>query len=302
MTKLAGKVSVEGAQISFRSTGKVTDAVSDLSIDLPPGEFTSLLGPSGCGKSSLLGAIAGFVPLSGGQILIDGQPVNRPDRSRGIVFQDHNLFPWKTVRGNIEFGLKMRRIPKRERHLLTDEIIDRVNLTGFENSYPRQLSGGMQQRANLARVLVNRPAVLLLDEPFASLDAQTRLEMQELLLELWDQLAMTVVFVTHDVDEAILLSDRVVVMSSRPGQIRADWDVPLPRPRTSEQLTSEAFNELKRRCFSILRPSTARPQTQREPASSFACPEEAKLGDASPSMSYPVQSRGVEVAPAQFGR
>jgi NitT/TauT family transport system ATP-binding protein len=137
------RVSVEGAEISFRSVGKVVDAVSDLSIDLLPGDFTSFLGPSGCGKSSLLGAIAGFVRLSAGQILMDGHPVNRPDRSRGIVFQDHNLFPRKTVRGNIEFGPKMRRIPKRKRNFLTDEIIDRANLTGFENSYPRQLSGGM---------------------------------------------------------------------------------------------------------------------------------------------------------------
>jgi NitT/TauT family transport system ATP-binding protein len=277
MTKLSGRITISRAQVSFQSAGKLIEAVSDLSLELQPGEFTSLLGPSGCGKSSLLGAIAGFVRLSGGQVLVDGHLIGRPDRSRGIAFQDHNLFPWKTVRGNIEFGLKMRRIPKRDRRLLTDEIIDRVHLTGFENSYPRQLSGGMQQRANLARVLVNRPAVLLLDEPFASLDAQTRLEMQELLLELWGQFGMTVIFVTHDVDEAILLSDRVIVMSPRPGQIRADWGVRLPRPRTAEQLTSEAFNELKRRCFSVLRPGLPRPQNLREPASNLAGTQELEM-------------------------
>lgn len=231
----------------------MVEAVRDISVDFSPGTFTTLLGPSGCGKSSLLGAIAGFVPLTQGKILVDQRPVQRPDGSRGVVFQHHNLFPWKTVSGNVEFGLKMRGVRKPERRRLVDEILDRVRLNGFQHNYPGHLSGGMQQRVNLARVLVSRPAVMMLDEPFAALDAQTRLQMQEMLLELWNGLKMTIVFVTHDVDEAILLSDRVVVMSRRPGRIRADFEVPLARPRIADQLTSAEFNRLEKYCLEVLR-------------------------------------------------
>jgi NitT/TauT family transport system ATP-binding protein len=233
----AGEISIRNAGISFPASHRVVEAVRDISVDFSPGTFTTLLGPSGCRKSSLLGAIAGFVPLTEGQILVDQRPIHKPDGSRGVVFQHHNLFPWKTVRGNVEFGLKMRGVRRPERLRLVDEILERVRLNGFQHSYPGHLSG-MQQRVNLARVLVNRPTVMMLDEPFAALDAQTRLQMQEMLLELWNGLKMTIVFVTHDVDEAILLSDRVLVMSWRPVRIRADFEVPLPRPRTAEQLTS----------------------------------------------------------------
>jgi NitT/TauT family transport system ATP-binding protein len=249
----AGQISIRNAGICFLGSQRVLEAVRDVSVDLSPGTFTTLLGPSGCGKSSLLGAIAGFVPLSRGQILVDQRPINRPDGSRGVVFQHHNLFPWKTVRGNVEFGLRMRGVRRPERRRLVDEILDRVKLSGFQNSYPGHLSGGMQQRVNLARVLVNRPSIMMLDEPFAALDAQTRLQMQEMLLELWTGLKMTIVFVTHDVDEAILLSDRVLVMSRRPGQIRADFEVPLSRPRNADQLTSTDFNRLKKYCLELLR-------------------------------------------------
>jgi NitT/TauT family transport system ATP-binding protein len=248
-----GEVSVRNAGISFLTSDQVVEAVRDISVDFSPGTFATLLGPSGCGKSSLLGAIAGFIPLTQGQILVDQRPVHRPDGSRGVVFQHHNLFPWKTVRGNIEFGLKMRGIRKAERQRLVDDILGRVRLSTFQHNYPGHLSGGMQQRVNLARVLVNRPTVMMLDEPFAALDAQTRLQMQEMLLELWNDLKMTIVFVTHDVDEAILLSDRVLVMSRRPGRIRADFEVPLARPRTADQLTSTEFNRLKKHCLELLR-------------------------------------------------
>jgi NitT/TauT family transport system ATP-binding protein len=248
-----GQISIRSATISFTTPNRVVEAVKDISVDLGAGEFTTLLGPSGCGKSSLLGAMAGFVPLSNGQILVDEKLVRKPDGSRGIVFQDHNLFPWKTVRGNVEFGPKMRRVRKEERSRLANQMLERVQLRGFEGSYPDQLSGGMQQRVNLARVLVNRPSVLLLDEPFGALDAQTRLQMQEMLLELWSEFHMTIVFVTHDIDEAILLSDRVLVLSRRPGQIRADLEVTLPRPRTADQLTSIEFNRLKKHCLQLLR-------------------------------------------------
>jgi len=254
----AGEISIRNAGISFLASDRVVDAVRDISVDFSPGTFTTLLGPSGCGKSSLLGAIAGFVPLTQGQILVDERPVSRPDGSRGVVFQHHNLFPWKTVRGNIEFGLKMRGIRRAERQGLVDEILSRVRLSMFQNTYPGHLSGGMQQRVNLARVLVNQPTVMMLDEPFAALDAQTRLQMQEMLLELWNGLKMTIVFVTHDVDEAILLSDRVLVMSRRPGRIRADFEVPLARPRTADQLTSAEFNRLKKYCLELLREESSR--------------------------------------------
>jgi NitT/TauT family transport system ATP-binding protein len=249
----AGEVSVRNAGISFLAADRVVEAVRDISVEFSPGSFTTLLGPSGCGKSSLLGAIAGFVSLTQGEILVDQRPVHRPDGSRGVVFQHHNLFPWKTVRGNVEFGLKMRGIRKTERRRLVEQMLDRVKLRTFQHSYPGHLSGGMQQRVNLARVLVNRPTVMMLDEPFAALDAQTRLQMQEMLLELWNGLRMTVVFVTHDVDEAVLLSDRVLVMSRRPGRIRADFEVPLTRPRTADQLTSTEFNRLKKYCLELLR-------------------------------------------------
>ena len=254
----AGEISIRNAGICFPAPERVLEAVRDISIEFAPGTFTTLLGPSGCGKSSLLGAIAGFVPLTRGQILVDQRPVHRPDGSRGVVFQHHNLFPWKTVGGNVEFGLRMRGVRKAERLRLVSDILERVKLSGFQHSYPGHLSGGMQQRVNLARVLVNRPNIMMLDEPFAALDAQTRLQMQEMLMELWNGLKMTIVFVTHDVDEAILLSDRVLVMSQRPGRIRADFEVPLPRPRIADQLTSAEFNRLKKYCLELLRDESGR--------------------------------------------
>jgi NitT/TauT family transport system ATP-binding protein len=269
-----GQISTRRATISFGTPHRVVEAVKDISVDIRAGQFVTLLGPSGCGKSSLLGAMAGFVPLSNGQILVDQKVVRKPEGSRGIVFQDHNLFPWKTVQGNVEFGPKMRGIRKEERSQLAQQMLERVQLRGFEGSYPDQLSGGMQQRVNLARVLVNRPSVLLLDEPFGALDAQTRLQMQEMLLELWSEFHMTIVFVTHDIDEAILLSDRVIVLSRRPGRIRADLEVPLPRPRSADQLTSIEFNRLKKHCLQLLRAEVSAADSNTAPTSS---PEEVNI-------------------------
>jgi NitT/TauT family transport system ATP-binding protein len=272
-----GQISIRSATICFATPHRVVEAVKDISIDIRAGEFVTLLGPSGCGKSSLLGAVAGFVLLSNGQILVDEKVVRKPDGSRGIVFQDHNLFPWKTVQGNVEFGPKMRGVRKEERSRLAQQMLERVQLRGFEGSYPDQLSGGMQQRVNLARVLVNRPSVLLLDEPFGALDAQTRLQMQEMLLELWSEFHMTIVFVTHDIDEAILLSDRVIVLSRRPGEIRADLEVPLPRPRTADQLTSIEFNRLKKHCLQLLRAEVSATDSN---AASTSSPEEVSIAGA----------------------
>jgi NitT/TauT family transport system ATP-binding protein len=239
--------------ISFGSRLAAIPALTGINLDIQPGEFVAVLGPSGCGKSTLLAAVAGFASLSSGQISMDGQSVVRPSAERGVVFQHHTLFPWKTVVGNVEFGLKMRGLPKSERRSRARAVLQRVALAKFEGHYPDQLSGGMQQRVNLARVLVNRPRLLLMDEPFSALDAQTRLQMQQMLLDLWQEFKMTVIFVTHDIDEAIFLSDRLMILTQRPGQIKAEFMARLERPRTPDLLTSSEFMSLKRQCMELLR-------------------------------------------------
>jgi len=254
-----GAIRIRDANISFGAGATTTDVLQNIYLDVVPGEFLAILGPSGCGKSTLLGAIAGFTRLTRGEIFVDAKPVQKPDADRGIVFQDNNLFPWKTVISNVEFGMKMRGVIKAERRQIAKEILARIGLSEFLWHYPFELSGGMQQRVNLARVLVNRPEVLLMDEPFGALDAQTRLQMQEMLLGLWGEYGMTVVFVTHDVDEAIMLSDRVVIMSRRPGRIKEEITVSLGRPRTLELLTSAEFLRVKRECMEYVRPESSRP-------------------------------------------
>ena len=253
-----GAIRIRNANLSFGSDATGTDILQNISLDVSPGEFLAILGPSGCGKSTLLGAIAGFIRLTKGEILVDLKPVQKPDAGRGIVFQDHNLFPWKTVISNVEFGLKMRGVIKGERREIAKKILARIGLSEFWRHYPSELSGGMQQRVNLARVLVNRPEVLLMDEPFGALDAQTRLQMQEVLLGLWGDYGMTVAFVTHDVDEAILLSDRILIMSRRPGRIAAEIPIFLGRPRTLELSTSADFQRIKRECLEYVRPESSR--------------------------------------------
>ena len=176
-----------------------------------------------------------------------------PEPDRGVVFQQPTLFPWKLVWQNVDFGLKFRNVPRAQRYQMVDEILRKVGLSEFGRHYPAQLSGGMQQRVGLARVLVNKPRVMLMDEPFSSLDAQTRLMMQELLLQVWTEYGMTVLFVTHDIDEAIYLGSRVAVLTRRPGRLKALFDVPLPRPRTIDTLVSKDFMKLKRTCMDLLR-------------------------------------------------
>jgi NitT/TauT family transport system ATP-binding protein len=252
-----GAIRIRQLNISFGARGGAMEVLRNISLNVGAGEFLAILGPSGCGKSTLLGAIAGFANHVKGEVLVDSKPVRKPDVDRGIVFQDHNLFPWKTVIANVEFGLKMRRIAKAARGKLAKEILARVGLSEFCRYYPDQLSGGMQQRVNLARVLVNRPEVLLMDEPFGALDAQTRLQMQEMLLSLWEEYRMTIVFVTHDVDKAILLSDRVLVMSNRPARIKAEIPVYLGRPRSADLLTGADFTSIKRECMQCIRSESA---------------------------------------------
>jgi NitT/TauT family transport system ATP-binding protein len=269
----AGEIELRGLGVRFGSV----QAIEEVELTVRPGEFVCVLGPSGCGKSTLIGVLAGFTPPGAGVALIDGHSVGRPGADRGVVFQQPTLFPWKTVLANVAFGLKMRGIARAERDRLATQMLRQVGLSEFAGAYPAQLSGGMQQRASLARVLVNRPRILLMDEPFSALDAQTRLQMQELLLSLWSEHRLTVVFVTHDIDEAIFLSDRVVVFSDRPGRIKADFKVGLRRPRTLAELTSGPFVSLKRRCLGLLRtapdPSPVRPEDLRSSERAELTPE-----------------------------
>ena len=200
--------------------GAVT-ALQDVSLKVTDSQFVAILGPSGCGKSTLLRILDGLTPPDRGEVLMDGKPVERPTQERGFVFQSFNLFPWRTVRGNIEFGMELKGVPKAERRGASGRLIGLVGLAGFDGKYPHELSGGMQQRVGIARALAIDPAVLLMDEPFGALDAQTRHILQEELLEIWSRQKKTVLFVTHDVREAVILSERVVVMSARPGRVKA---------------------------------------------------------------------------------
>jgi len=204
--------------------GRAVLALEQISLEVREREFVALLGPSGCGKSTLLYLIGGFLPVETGAILVDGKPVTAPGPDRGIVFQHFALFPWKTVRGNVLYGLERQGMPKEEREKRAQEFIELVGLHGFEDSYPSQLSGGMKQRAALARTLAFDPKILLMDEPFGALDAQTRGLMQRELLAIWQRTPKTVIFVTHDVQEAVYLADRVAVMSARPGRIKTIVD------------------------------------------------------------------------------
>lgn len=251
-----GAIHLGAGTLAFGTGKSAVTALESLSLSVRPGDFLSLLGPSGCGKSSLISAIAGFQPLQSGELTVDGDPVSGPGPDRGVVFQQPTLFPWKTVRQNVEFGLKFRRLPRAERRGTVDDILHKVGLSEFDRHYPAQLSGGMQQRVGLARVLVNRPRVMLMDEPFSALDAQTRLMMQELLLEVWEEFRMTIIFVTHDIDEAVYLGSRVAVLTRRPGRLKALFDVDLPRPRSVEVLVSPEFMKLKRSCLALVREET----------------------------------------------
>ncbi|MGC1302385.1 MAG: ABC transporter ATP-binding protein [Caulobacteraceae bacterium] len=241
------------------------DAIQAIDVEIEPGSFVCLLGPSGCGKSTLVGALAGHVRPSFGQILVDDAPVGRPHPDRGLVFQQHTLFPWLTVLENVAFGLKMRGQRKAERQAQAQAMLELVGLQDFADFHPAELSGGMQQRAEIARVLVNRPRVLLMDEPFGALDAQTRALMQRQLLDTWSRVRTTVVFITHDIDEALFLADRVLVMSARPGRIVADLPIGFTRPRSLDILTAPEFAVLKRQCIDLLADERTQPLRRLSP-------------------------------------
>jgi len=216
---------------SFEKDDRVTEAVRDVTLGIREGELVCLVGPSGCGKTTLLRMFAGLERPSHGDVRLRGRTIAGPGADRGMIFQSFALFPWRSARRNIEFGLEVRRVPKEERLRISDRYIDLVGLKGFEHAHPRELSGGMQQRVGLARALANDPAVMLMDEPFGSLDAQTRNMMQLELLRIWQSTRKTVVFVTHSVDESVFLADRVVVLTARPASVKSVVEVGLPRPR-----------------------------------------------------------------------
>jgi len=253
-----GEVSIENVSIVFGEGESAFIAVDRVSADIAGGEFVCILGPSGCGKSTLLNAIAGLEAISGGRITVDGVSVTGPAADRGMVFQQPALFPWKTVRKNVAYGPRMLGRSDAEADGIADRLLEMVGLAGFADRRPQTLSGGMQQRVAIARALANTPRILLMDEPFGALDAQTRTMMQENLLQIWHELGITVVFVTHDIDEAIFLADRILVMSAGPGRFVREIDVGLARPRTPDVAIDPRFVEVKRQALEIIRAESTR--------------------------------------------
>lgn len=248
---MVGEIKINNVYKSFKSldpSKEDTLALNGVDLKIEPGSFVSLIGPSGCGKSTLLRIIGGLDKATSGELFLDGNKIIKPGSDRGFAFQGSNLFPWLTVEKNIAFGLKARHIYKKEKEEV-QKFVDLVGLKGFEKSYPHQLSGGMQQRASLARALVGHPSVLLLDEPLGALDAFTRMTLQDEILKIWKQNNMTMLMVTHDVDEAIYMSDKVVVMSSRPSKVEEIIDIDLPRPRARSQ---DTFHQYRTRILDVL--------------------------------------------------
>ncbi|MDN4546006.1 ABC transporter ATP-binding protein [Pseudomonas sp. C32] len=249
----APRLQVDKVSLRYnKPDGGTFTALEEVSFEVPDQQFAVLVGPSGCGKSSLLYLTAGLAEPTSGEIYVGGQQVEGPGADRGMVFQSYTLFPWLTVRQNVEFGLKRRGMPAAQRKDIVDYYVNEVGLSGFADNYAKQLSGGMMQRVAIARALANDPQILLMDEPFGALDSQTRLQMQQLLLRVWGNSKKTVLFVTHDIDEAILLGDRVYVMGARPGRIKQILDVPIERPRNLDMVMERSFIEMKREIFGLL--------------------------------------------------
>ncbi|MBI5319670.1 ABC transporter ATP-binding protein [Bradyrhizobium sp.] len=248
-----GCIDIRNTGVTFGSDESEIVAVKEVSINVQPGEFVSLIGPSGCGKSTLLSIVAGFVKPTRGEALLDGKKITKPGSDRGVVFQQYSLFPWLSVRKNVEFGLKMAGVDQNRRNATARSLLDLAGLLSFENHYPDQLSGGMKQRIGIVRALATSPQVLLMDEPFGALDTQTRVVMQEILTNIWQQFRISVLFITHDIEESIFLSDRIYVMTARPGRIKAEIKVPLPRPRTPEMTDTPEFMNLVQELKGLIR-------------------------------------------------
>ncbi len=248
-------LSLEGVRKEFHVRGKTVLALDSLHLDVAPGEFVTIVGPSGCGKSTLLNLIVGLLHPSHGRILFRDRPINGITTEIGYVTQKDNLLPWRTLVGNVELALELRGVAQAERRRRAEELIERVGLIGFEDHYPHELSGGMRQRANIIRTLIYDPELILMDEPFGPLDAQTRTRLQDQLLILWSTTRKTILFITHDLVEAIALADRVVVMTSRPGRMKYIAEVPIPRPRDVYQIhESPGFRTTYERLWKALRP------------------------------------------------
>jgi NitT/TauT family transport system ATP-binding protein len=254
---MADKIQIKGMSKVFVARGKPLVAVENIDLGVPAGQFLCIVGPSGCGKTTVLRIVAGLEKQSGGIVTLIEE--DRSKRLNSMIFQEQSIFPWLTVRQNIAFGLQMRHVPKRDYRPVVDSYIEKVGLTRFADSYPHQLSGGMKQRVSIARAFANDPEILLMDEPFASLDEQNKLLLQEELLRIWDETRKTVLFITHSIDEALVLGDRVVVMSAHPGRIIDDVPVDFPRPRSVLDVKSQPeFAELSRRIWGSLRDEVIR--------------------------------------------
>ena len=246
------KLQVRGLSKIYEDNSREVVALKDVNLEVKESEFVMIVGPSGCGKTSLINIIGGLDEASAGEVLLDGKAVSGPGADRGMVFQGYSLFPWLTVQKNVEFGLKMKKVSPAERAEHAREYIRLVGLEGFEDALPRQLSGGMKQRVAIARTLANEPEVLLMDEPFGALDAQTRVVMQELLADISRRTGTTILFITHDIDEAVLLGDRIYVMSRRPGTIREAITVDIPGERNHNSLVLPEFLETKKKIMDML--------------------------------------------------
>lgn len=248
-----GHVECKDIGVVFGSGDTKVQAVNGVSLEVKPGEFVSLIGPSGCGKSSLLGIVAGFTKPTSGVATVDQKAITKPGSDRGVVFQQYSLFPWLSVRENVEFGLKMAGVSRTKRQTSARTLLGLAGLLAFENHYPDQLSGGMKQRIGIVRALATSPQVLLMDEPFGALDTQTRSVMQEILTNIWQKFRISVLFITHDIEESVFLSDRIYVMTARPGRVKAEIEVPLPRPRTAEMTRTKEFTDLVNKLKDLIR-------------------------------------------------
>ncbi len=250
---LGMSIEFDNVEMSFGGHGAGTKVLDGLSATINPGEFVCILGPSGCGKSTLLRIIQALIKPTGGRVLLDNSPVERPSDDVGFVFQQFNLLPWRTVLSNVEFGLENRKVGRAERLRVATELIELVGLAGFESHFPSQLSGGMQQRVGLARALAIHPRLLLMDEPFGAVDSQTKMLLQTELLRIWERDAKTVVFITHDIEEALFLGDVVYVMDARPSRIRSRIEVPFERPRHDRLRADPAFARLREELWESLK-------------------------------------------------
>lgn len=246
------KVEIDSIRKVYQSSRGEVVALNDTNLTIANNEFICVVGPSGCGKTTLLNILAGLDVPTSGEVRIDGVPIHGPSSERGVVFQQYALFPWLTVRQNVEFGLKLKKINKGERKSIAEKYIESVGLKDFANAYPKELSGGMKQRVAIARAYAVNPQLLLLDEPFGALDAQTRTQLQVELLKTWEHEQKTCFFITHDVEEAVLLASRVVVMSARPGRIKAIVPIDLNHPRTQETRMSKAFTDIKNEIWGLV--------------------------------------------------